>query len=115
MNVYPLLPLFILLPFALQAQSSGFSEGKNLHELSAAVYEKAHPLSGMTFFIKEPAQTQKPVIQSIQALNPIFLPHWNAEELPFFCKIEHNLGKKSAIPFKFRLGSVEYVDGLEGK
>jgi hypothetical protein len=38
-----------------------------------------------------------------------------AENLPFFCKIEHNWGKKLPMPFKFRLGSVEYVDWLEGK
>jgi hypothetical protein len=44
-----------------------------------------------------------------------FLPHWKAEELPFFCKIEHHWGKKMAVPIKFRLGSVEYVDWLEGK
>lgn len=40
---------------------------------------------------------------------------WTADELPFFCRIEHNLGKKTKVPFKFRLGSVEYVDWLEKK
>ena len=46
----------------------------------------------------------------------IFLPHWSAEELPFFCKIEHDWAKNhNRIPVKFRLGSVDYVDWLEGK
>ena len=40
---------------------------------------------------------------------------WTSETLPFFCRIEHDLGKKNRVPFKFRLGSVEYVDWLEGK
>ncbi len=40
---------------------------------------------------------------------------WSADDLPFFCRIEHNLGLKTQIPIKFRLGSVEYVDWLEGK
>lgn len=40
---------------------------------------------------------------------------WTSESLPFFCRIEHDLGKKTRIPFKFRLGSVEYVDWMEGK
>jgi len=40
---------------------------------------------------------------------------WAAEDLPFFCRIEHHLDKKTRTPFKFRLGSVEYVDWLEGK
>lgn len=45
----------------------------------------------------------------------LFLPKWSAENLPFFCKIEHRWGKESPVPIKFRLGSVEYVDWLEGK
>jgi hypothetical protein len=48
-------------------------------------------------------------------LHRLSLPDWNAEELPFFCKIEHKFGKKLPVPLKFRLGSVEYVDYLEGK
>jgi hypothetical protein len=45
---------------------------------------------------------------------PARLP-WSVDCLPFFCRIEHNMGLKSALPVKFRLGSVEYVDWLEGK
>jgi hypothetical protein len=43
------------------------------------------------------------------------LPLWVADDLPFFCKIEHRWAKKLPMPLKFRLGSVEYVDWLEGK
>lgn len=43
------------------------------------------------------------------------LPAWRAESLPFFCRIEHRWGQKLSLPVKFRLGSVEYVDWLEGK
>lgn len=43
------------------------------------------------------------------------VPRWEAGELPFFCKVEHQWGKKMALPVKFRLGSVQYVDALEGK
>jgi hypothetical protein len=42
-------------------------------------------------------------------------PCWSADDLPFFCRIEHDLGKKTQVPVKFRLGSVDYVDWLEGK
>lgn len=42
-------------------------------------------------------------------------PCWSADDLPFFCRIEHDLGRKTQIPVKFRLGSVDYVDWLEGK
>ncbi len=43
------------------------------------------------------------------------LPKWTPDELPFFCRVEHDMGKKLPFAFKFRLGSVEYVDWLEGK
>lgn len=40
---------------------------------------------------------------------------WSEDCLPFFCRIEHQWGKNKALPVKFRLGSVDYVDWLEGK
>lgn len=45
----------------------------------------------------------------------LLLPDWNADNLPFFCRIEHKWSKNKATAFKFRLGSVDYVDWLEGK
>ncbi|MEM8585200.1 MAG: hypothetical protein AAGF87_13060 [Bacteroidota bacterium] len=37
------------------------------------------------------------------------------DHLAFFCRIELHLEKAANIPIKFRLGSVDYVDRLEGK
>jgi len=37
------------------------------------------------------------------------------KDLAFFCKIEVQLEKAVKMPVKFRLGSVDYVDYLEGK
>lgn len=37
------------------------------------------------------------------------------KDLAFFCKIEVQLEKAAKLPVKFRLGSVDYVDFLEGK
>jgi len=34
---------------------------------------------------------------------------------PFFCALEDKMYKANGVMFKFRLGSVQYVDALEGK
>ena len=40
---------------------------------------------------------------------------WKFSDLPIFCRAEHLIQKQSGIPFRFRLGSVDYVNALEGK
>ena len=40
---------------------------------------------------------------------------YQIQSLPFFCKMEAKWDKKLNIPFRFRLGSVDYVDEMEGK
>lgn len=61
------------------------------------------------------APTNAPAEPPRLPADPLTGLQWSSETLPFFCRIEHDLGKKTRIPFKFRLGSVEYVDWLEGK
>ena len=47
---------------------------------------------------------------------PITIPaNLSAQHLPFFCDKEYKLEKRTKIPFRFRLGSVEYCDKMEGK
>jgi hypothetical protein len=52
--------------------------------------------------------------QSLLVPRPVPLV-FNAEQLPFFCKFEYKLMKNHAIPFKFRLGDVQYEEEMEGK
>ncbi len=40
---------------------------------------------------------------------------FDANKLPLFCKIEHKLSKKSNVNLRMRLGSLDYVNKLEGK
>ena len=46
---------------------------------------------------------------------PFLSPNFYSSQLGFFCKQEIKFEKLSKIPFKFRLGSVEECDRLEGK
>ena len=51
-----------------------------------------------------------------QEKSPEFLHSCYAyKDLAFFCKIEVQLENAVKFPVKFRLGSVDYVDYLEGK
>jgi hypothetical protein len=108
-----LIAMFVLRCDVLSAQVSGFSEGKSFSELKAAVYGKSAPQFGKSVRFNPDKIVHSTKTQRQTSL--VFLPNWSAEDLPFFCKIEHKWAKKARIPLKFRLGSVEYVDWLEGK
>lgn len=51
----------------------------------------------------------------LKSFSCMFIPPWSPSELPVFCRMEHILEKRTAVPIKFRLGAVQYVDWLEGK
>ncbi len=45
----------------------------------------------------------------------VFASNYYSSNLPFFCKKELQIQKLVKVPVKFRIGSVEEVDRLEGK
>jgi hypothetical protein len=45
----------------------------------------------------------------------VISPNFYVKNLSFFCRQELRLEALTKIPFKFRLGSVQYVDWLEKK
>ena len=42
-------------------------------------------------------------------------PNYYSNNLSFFCSKEIQLEKATKIPFRFRLGSVDYTNDMEGK
>ena len=58
--------------------------------------------------------TTKPMSRSL-VLSNATLPAVDLKKQPFFCRIEDEIARSSKVNFKFRLGSVQYVDALEGK
>jgi len=70
--------------------------------------------------IKRPEHTDWRYISALS--NPNLPPQkypvpvvYSPNDLAFFCKIEVQLEKAVKVPIKFRLGSVDQVDFLEGK
>jgi hypothetical protein len=56
-----------------------------------------------------------PTSRQVGSPTPFLSPGYYASQLGFFCKQEIKLQKTAKIPFKFRLGSVEDCDRMEGK
>jgi hypothetical protein len=116
--VYKLLIISLLAPILSFGQTSIL--GKNLFELRAirfsnsVFFETAPFFSKPLFFDKKRAVFGE--ILATHFLKKQKMPAaFCAAELPFFCKIEFKMDKKSAIPIRVRLGSLAYVDWLEGK
>lgn len=73
-----------------------YNIGKNLRIKS--------PLPNHSYTIKQPISFPQPLSKAFYT-----------EQLGFFCKKELEVEKKLAIPLRFRLGSLAYVDYLEQK
>ena len=104
---------------AIHAQKTDFQfYGKSIAEIRQSFQSPApmfRAVSALPSFPVVQALADTPGEEQIPVFYSPGLTQWKVEDLPFFCRIEHQLGKKLPLLFKFRLGSVEYVDWLEGK
>ncbi|MBK8505234.1 MAG: hypothetical protein IPL46_25365 [Saprospiraceae bacterium] len=64
-----------------------------------------------------PSVLYLPLKRNHQSILTQQAPDLNNLQVPtaFFCRIEDAIAKSSGVNMKFRLGSVQYVDALEGK
>jgi hypothetical protein len=98
--------------FVGMGQSNYSISGKSIKELK----EMSTPIlkftpGSITFsgFVLQSGKTKLPDL-SQQILAP-----YSIEDLAFFCRLEVKLEQKIGLPFKFRLGEVQYTERMEGK
>ena len=88
-------------------------------------------LYGQVTLDKIPKSADYSVVKNVQSSYPLLqavkpnvsIMQYKVLELPqglhdsdaFFCRIEDAIAKQNKVNFKFRLGSVDYVDAMEGK
>jgi hypothetical protein len=75
-----------------------------------------YAFSSYSQFAPKPHYTFSKIIQPASLVHLSPLPsNYYTQNLGFFCKKEIALEKATRIPFKFRLGSIDYCNYLEGK
>ena len=75
-------------------------------------FSKTDGVSTRIAFHNVPVQTPG---NNYYALSRMLLPDYHTTSFGFFCKKELQLEKATKIPLRFRLGSLDYCDKMEGK
>lgn len=94
-----ILSAFILLVFGMKGQSTTDTSLVRVNDF------KLVPSLDLTFSLPHSDELEAKPIKSI----------FDANKLPIFCKFEHQLKQKTNINLRMRLGSLDYVNKLEGK
>ena len=87
----------------------------------AANSQKLPPGLAKSFLLQKPLKPLSARVLSIQqpagdvAPKQLLAPGFYVSHLSFFCRQEIKFEKITKVPFRFRLGSVEDCDRMEGK
>jgi hypothetical protein len=93
----------------LQAQTDYTISGKSVYEIRTQTF----PEWTLPSYTTEQL-TVAPTMLDLKVVEPDWTAHYFAH-LGFFCKVEIKLEHQTRFPVKFRLGTVEYTERLEGK
>ena len=102
----------------LSAQNSYTIIGKSLIELRQEKIDK--PIFSLSQSLAKPSLSiQKspsiPFTKRNASLSYQAPKVYQYQDLAFFCRLEVKMDRASKMPVRFRLGSVDYVNRLEGK
>lgn len=99
---------FVLLVsfFAVLTAACGQSATEQRPLFSSATPARSMPLTMPAFPLLAAPVGKSVASRPLLCLQP-------TPPVAYFCRIEHQLGRRIALPVKFRLGTVEYVDRLE--
>jgi hypothetical protein len=109
---------FIVVCLLLVSGKQGFAQSGRLSVAPAPVFTAGKnmikPVQLNSFVLLQQPQTALPgpfILASTTCIRPDFY----TQNFGFFCKKELQFEKTTSIPLRFRLGSLEYVNRLEGK
>lgn len=90
--------------------------GKSIYELrTESMAQVRMKLPDFSYFSFKPKSLSTP-LSSLANVPQYQAPKLYAyQDLAFFCRLEVKMDKASKMPVRFRLGSVDYVNRLEGK
>ncbi len=88
--------------------ATAFSQNEPANPVKMLLLEKTNNLPLTTVLLIKTKNTTPAVKQ-------VIAPNFYVTNLGFFCKQEIKFEKATKIPFRFRLGSVEDCDRMEGK